>query len=155
VATGALELVAPVDRAVAGGVPPFAPEQIAAALCRRLGAHPTPRQRARIGRLLRWSYGPGWAIVYALARERLPRGRWVRAALLGGAIFGFETAALPLLVGRRLFRPRVAGALVLHVALFAATVELVLSALLPPRRHRRAAARRWRADRAPSSGPPA
>lgn len=125
VGTGALELVAPVERAMVGGRPPFAPTEIAAALCRVAGVRARPSRQAIVGRLLRWSYGPGWGVIYGVVRARLPRSRSAKAASLAAAILAVELLALPPLVGRRLLRPRVLAALGVHVALFAAAVELV------------------------------
>ena len=127
--TAALELAAPLERAVAGGGLPFQPAAIAGALCHRLGLRPRAGARARFGRLLRWSYGPGWGALYGGFRRRLPRRRAARVAALGGAILALELATLPPLVGRRLMRGRVLGALGLHVALFALVVEGALGAV--------------------------
>lgn len=123
--TGALELMAPVERAIVGGPPPFAPTEIAAALCRVAGVRARPSRRAIVGRLLRWSYGPGWGAIYGVLRARLPRSRAAKAASLAGAILAVELVALPPLVGRRLLQPRVLAALGVHVALFAVAVELI------------------------------
>ena len=129
--TAALELSRPVERAIAGGAMPFAPGAIAAAFGRALGRQPSARTQAVVGRLLRWSYGPGWGALYGLARGRrdgVPstRRRALDAASLAAAILALELLALPPLVGRSLFRGRVLGALVVHVGLFAAVAELVV-----------------------------
>ena len=126
VGTVALELAAPLERAVAGGSLPFRPSAVAGALCRLAGLRAGPRGRARLGRLLRWSYGSAWGALYGALRERLPRRRSARAAALVGAILALELVALPPLVGRRLLAPRSLAALGVHVVLFAACVEGVL-----------------------------
>lgn len=128
--TAALELSRPVERAIVGGPVPFAPTAIAAALGRALGARPSARTQAVVGRLLRWGYGPGWGALYGLARGRRgvrsTRRRALDAASLAAAILALELLALPPLVGRSLLRRRALGALVLHVGLFAAVVEFVV-----------------------------
>lgn len=126
-ATGALELAAPLERRIAGGALPFAPEQIAAALCRAKHRAAPPRTRARLGTLLRWSYGIGWAALFGAVRAKLPRSPAARAATLGAAILAVEAVALPPLVGARVVRGRTLAALLVHIALFSTVAEATLS----------------------------
>jgi hypothetical protein len=127
IATAALELAAPFERTIAGGPLPFAPEPIAAALCRAGHFAAPPRTRARLGTLLRWTYGIGWAVAFGAARAKLPRSHAGRAATLGAAILGVEAVALPPLVGLGVLRGRALAALVLHITLFSAVAEATLS----------------------------
>ncbi len=126
VATAALEAGAPLERWVVGGALPFAPDQIASAICQRLELTPSTRTRTAMGRLLRWTYGPGWAVLYGAVRPRLRRSPAGRATLLAATIGTVELVALPFLLGRRLLRARALAALALHVATFAAVVETTL-----------------------------
>ena len=88
---------------------------------------------------MRATYGPGWAMLYAHLRSRLPRHRVARVASFAGAILAVELATLPFLLGAPLVRPRVLAALGVHVTLFAVVVELALraSSAPAPRRARR------------------
>ena len=122
IGTAALELVAPIERAIVGDAPPFSPRQLAAAILRRVAPDARRRRVARLGRAMRWTYGPGLGIAYALLAARSRRPLAQRSLLLGAAIFGFELIALPAVVGTQLYRPRTLAALALHVAAFAALV---------------------------------
>ncbi|MGH7912056.1 MAG: hypothetical protein ACREQM_15515 [Candidatus Dormibacteraceae bacterium] len=54
-------------------------------------------QRRWIGRLMRWSYGPGWAVLFGVIAGRRRMGpTWPAWGLcLGAAVLAFELAALP------------------------------------------------------------
>lgn len=124
-AVTALELSDPVERRLLGQTPPYAPRTLASALLRRFARRATPTRARRLGTAMRWAYGLALGVGYVEARRRVA-ARPSRAALtLAGAIYGFELLTLPLLVGKRLYRPRTMGALALHVALFSAVLEAV------------------------------
>lgn len=120
--TAALELLAPIERAIVGDAPPFSPRRLAAAILRRVAPDARLRRVAQLGAAMRWTYGPGLGIAYALIAARSRRPLAQRSLLLGAAIFGFELIVLPAVVGAQLYCPRALAALALHVAAFAALV---------------------------------
>ena len=128
VGTAALDAIEPIERALIGGEPPFAPRVLARRLLEMAGLDADAASAKLVGNLLQWSYGPGLGIAYALAkRGRRQVGSEARnSLLLAGAILGFEVFALPAIVGRKQFlRPRVLGGLLLHVATFSAVAVAV------------------------------
>jgi hypothetical protein len=122
-------VIAPIERALVGGEPPFAIERIVAAASRRASLSLGRRRRERIAALLPWIYGAGWGVAYALVRRRLDATRVTRVAALTAAIAGLELATLPWLLGRRMLRPRVLAALGLHVAAFSLIADAALELL--------------------------
>ncbi|HWE22789.1 MAG TPA: hypothetical protein VG496_02500 [Myxococcales bacterium] len=117
-ATAALGQFERLERAFLGKEPPYAPPRVAERL---FGSR-------RLGRLLRWTYGPSLGIVYALLRSRL--GPF--AVAYGASVALAELVLMP----RACALPRLRGRE--RIALFAHAIAFALAAEVALRQARRA-----------------
>ena len=97
-ATGVEAILTEVECRVRGRRAVYDTSNLARRLARRyLGLRLSPRSARRVGEAMRWSYGPNWGVILALAMGNRRRTRaWPLWGLgLGAAVLGFELVMLP------------------------------------------------------------
>lgn len=92
--TAAVSVLGAVETRIRGRAAVFDPAVMAGRLAAHAGLDLGDRERRWAGRIMRWPYGAGWGGLLGVAAPALP---WPVAGIaLGGAVLGFELAALPL-----------------------------------------------------------
>src|SRR4051812_11626790 len=95
--TLAVAAFTPLERALMGRDPIFAPGRLAGRLLQRAsgGHRSSVPVKVVTGQLMRWIYGPAIGLGWSLARRVLPRSRVLRVGTLATGLTAFEMTALP------------------------------------------------------------
>src|SRR5919109_2748745 len=122
IATGVLTWFERFERGLLGRTPQYHAVSIADRLRRNLLRRHTSHATARrLGRNLKWVYGPVLGALYGLQADLLPQSPWSAGLQLGHEIFVFERTALPLTGATsslRLWSPLERLLLRVHTAVF-------------------------------------